>query len=57
MIMLSRESITMFDSLKNSEDQTKSILNSIILAKGEKQPESANYPLLLMSTSSLQLTK
>lgn len=37
----------MFDSLKNSENQT---VNSIILAKGEKQPKRANYPLLLIST-------
>lgn len=46
-IMLLRHRTTMFDSLKNSEDQT---FNSIVLPKGEKQPKYANYPLLLIST-------
>lgn len=46
-IMLLRHSTTMFDSLKNSEDQT---VNSIVLPKGEKQPKCAHYPLLLIST-------
>lgn len=38
----------MFDSLKNSEDQTKSILSFLLRKK--KQLKSATYPLLLIST-------